>query len=214
MVLVTPLSPKPEDFSKPVDTSSQVGAPDDAKMDDLTPEHIHATSFPTVRTPGPSGNIPPLDITHLWEEANKALGDWLVIKSSIDAHQHKLVSKFGMTLPQNKSKTKESIKEAKALCTHSIREVEANCAYSIKEAEGCCPIAIREAETQGASQASSIQQSHVKDVQHLEEGAIEEESKGQLVPTFLCYGHLQPLWGHSLLPCGLYLGLPHLEQTA
>ena len=55
-------------------------------------------SPPTVGTPGPSGDVPLLDIAHLQEEANKALGDWLVIKSSIDVHWWNLVSKFGMTL--------------------------------------------------------------------------------------------------------------------
>ena len=162
VVLVTPLPPKLEDFPKLVDTSSQVGTQDDGKMDDPTPEDVRATYSPTIKTQGPSSNVPPLDIAHLWEEANKALGDWLAIKSSIDAHQWKLVSKLGMTLCQNKSKTEESTKEAKSLCVHSIREAEANCAHSIKEAEAHCSTAIKEAEAWGASQASSIQQSHPK----------------------------------------------------
>ena len=191
MVLVTPLPPKQKHFSKLVDTSSQVSAPDDAKMDNQTLEKVLATSSPTVRTPEPSGDVPPLNVTHLWEEANKALGDWLVIKSSIDAHQCKLVSKYGMTLCQNESKTEESIRESKALCPCSIRETEANCAYSIKEAEAHCSTAIREVETQGASQASSIQQAHAKDVQHLEEGTIEEESKGQLNFLSTCQATLE-----------------------
>ena len=76
--------------------------------------------------------------------------------------------------------TEESIKEAKACCAPSIREAETTCAHSIKEAEAHCSTANREAEAQGASQASSIQQSHAKGIQHLEEEAIEEESKGQL----------------------------------
>ena len=195
--------------------SSQESTPDTAKMDDPTPEEIHATPSPTVRTPGPSGDVPPLDITHLWEEANKARGDWLAIKSSIDAHWHKLVSKFGMTLCQNESKTKESIKEAKALCARSIREAEANCAYSIQEAEALCSTAIREAETWEVSRASSIQQSHAKNVWHFEEGAIEEESKCQLNFLSACQAALeasppgscgmliayyQVLLGHALMP--------------
>ena len=45
MVLVTPLPPKL------VDTSSQVGAPDDGKMDDPTLEEVHATYSPTFKTP-------------------------------------------------------------------------------------------------------------------------------------------------------------------
>ena len=169
MVLVTPLPPKPEDFPKPVDTSSKVGTPDEGKMDNPTPEEVLATYSPTLETPGLSGDIPLIDIVHLWEEANKALGVWLVVKSSVDTCHQKLVSKFGMALCQNESKTKKSIKEAKALCSHSIREAETTCAHSIKEAEAHCSTAIKEVEALGASQASSIQQSYTKGIQHLEE---------------------------------------------
>ena len=87
MVLVMPLPPKPEDFPKLVDTSSQVGTLDKGKLDNPTLEEIPTTYSPTIETPGPSANVPPLDITHLQEEANKALGDWLAIKPSIEAHQ-------------------------------------------------------------------------------------------------------------------------------
>ena len=74
-----------------------------------------------------------------------------------------------MTLWQNKSKTLESIKEAKAQC---------NCC--IKEAEAHCSLVIQEVESFGATQACSIQQSHAKDIQHLEEESLEEERRGQL----------------------------------
>ena len=50
MVLVTSLPPKPEEFPKLVDTSSQVGAPDEGKIDDPTPEEVHATYSPTIET--------------------------------------------------------------------------------------------------------------------------------------------------------------------
>ena len=53
VVLVTPLPPKPEDFPKPVDTSSQVGALDDSNLDDPTLEEVPATYSPTNETPGP-----------------------------------------------------------------------------------------------------------------------------------------------------------------
>ena len=85
MVLVTPLPPKPEDFPKVVDTSSHVGAPHEGKMDDPTLEEVPSTYSPTLETLGPSNDIPPIDVAHLWEEANKALGEWLVVKSSVDA---------------------------------------------------------------------------------------------------------------------------------
>ena len=107
-----------------------------------------------------------------------------------------------MTLCQNNSKTEESINEAKALCACSIREAETNCTHSIKEAEACCSTATREVEAQGASQASSIQQSHAKGIQHLEEEAIEEESKGQL--NFLSV-YQATLKASPLESCGMLL---------
>ena len=128
MLLVTPLATKLEDFPKPVDTSSQVSALNNAEMEDVSLEEIPAPSAPTAEAPPP-------DVAHLWEEANKALGDLLMIKSSIDAHQQKLVSEFSMALHENNSETMESIKEVKAICTHSIQE-----------AENCSSVAIREAE--------------------------------------------------------------------
>ena len=108
-------------------------------------------------------------MAHLWEEANKALGDLVAIKSSIDTHWQKLVFEFGMALHQNDSETMESIKEEKTIWAHSIHE-----------AKTCCSMAIREAEAQEASQSGSIQGSHTKAIQDLEEEAIKEESKGQL----------------------------------
>ena len=63
-------------------------------------------------------------------------------------------------------KQQNSIKEAKAACTHSIQE-----------AKTLHSMAIRDAEAQGASQADSLHRSHAKSIQHLEEHAIEEESK-------------------------------------
>ena len=135
MVLVTPLPPKLEDFPKPVDTSSQVSVPDDVEMEDASLEEIPTASFPTAKTPGPSSDTPPLDVAHLWEEANKALGDLLAIKSSINAHWQKLVSDFSMALCQNESKTTGSIKEAKAICAHSIQETKTHSSTAIRKAE-------------------------------------------------------------------------------
>ena len=81
VVLVTPLPTKLEDFPKPVDMSSQVSAPNDTEMEDASLEEIPTPSSPTAEAPGPSGDAPPTDAAHLWEEANKALGDLLTVKS-------------------------------------------------------------------------------------------------------------------------------------
>ena len=107
-----------------------------------------------------------------------------------------------MDLWQNDSETTESIKEAKAICTSStqdaetlcsttIKEAKATCACSIQEAETLCSGAIRDAEAQGASLDDSLICSHAKSIQHLEEQAIEEESKSQLDFLSACQAALQ-----------------------
>ena len=54
MVLVTPLPTKPEDFTPPVDTSSQLSAPDDAEMEDASLEEIITPSSLTAKAPTPA----------------------------------------------------------------------------------------------------------------------------------------------------------------
>ena len=180
MVLVTLLPIKLEDFLKPVDMSSQVSTLNNAEMEAASLEEIPAPSSPTTEAQGSSGNAPPPDAAHLQEEANKALGDLLNFKPSIDVCWQKLVSKFSMALLENDSETTESIKEAEVICAHSFQE-----------AENCCSVAIREAEAQRASQAVSIQQSHHKAVQHLEEESVEEETKSQFNFLSICQTALQ-----------------------
>ena len=62
MVLVMPLPPKLDDFPKPVDISSQVGALDEGDLDDPTLEEAPVTYSPTTETLGPSSNVPPSDV--------------------------------------------------------------------------------------------------------------------------------------------------------
>ena len=84
-----------------------------------------------------------------------------------------------MELHQNDSETKESIKEARAICTHTIWE-----------AETACSAAIREAETQGASQAELLHRQHAKTIKHLEEQVIQEEGKSQIYFLSTCQAAL------------------------
>ena len=65
IVIFTPLPHKQGDPSRPVDTSSQVGAPDDAEMAEASLEEIPMAPSPTVKTPGPSGSAFPEDAGHL-----------------------------------------------------------------------------------------------------------------------------------------------------
>ena len=81
-----------------MDTSSQVSSLDDAEMENASLEEISTASSPTAETPEPNGGGPPSDVVHLWAEANKALGELLLIKSSIDTHWQKLVWELSMTV--------------------------------------------------------------------------------------------------------------------
>ena len=101
VVIITPPPCKLGDPSRPVDTSSQVGTLDDAEMAEASLEEVPTASSPTAETPGPSSSALPTDTGHLWEEANKALGELLAMKSSINAQQQKLVWELG-TQPSRK----------------------------------------------------------------------------------------------------------------
>ena len=173
---------------------------------------------PTVKTPGLSSSAPPTDASYLQEEANKALGELLTTKSSTDAHWQKLVWVLDMSLCQNNSKMTESIKKPKAICTHStqeaktlcsttIREAKATCAHSIQEAKTLCSKTVREAEVWGASQADSLHQTHTKSIQHLEDQAIQEESKSQLNFLFTCQAAIQ---ASPLELCGVLVASYHV----
>ena len=126
LVSATPLPLKLGDFTKPVDTSSEVSIPDYSEMDDPTIEEIHASPSLPVKTSGPSSGAPSLDVTWLQEEANRALGCLLVTRSSINVHQWKQVLVFGIVLHQNELEIIEAIKEVKALCAQTIRDTEAH----------------------------------------------------------------------------------------
>ena len=75
------------------------------------------------------------------------------------------------------------ISKAKVWHAACIKEIEDNCACTLAKAENYCSTAIREAESGCTSKAHLIQQSHTKDIQHLEAEAIEEEGRNHL--TFL-----------------------------
>ena len=62
VVILTPPPHKLREISQPVDTSSQVSAPDDAKMAEASLEEIPS---PTVETPGPSSGTLPSDASYL-----------------------------------------------------------------------------------------------------------------------------------------------------
>ena len=144
LALATPLPLKLEYSAKPLDTSSQVSIPDNVEMDDPTLE-INASPSHPVETPGPSGRAPSLNVTQLQEEAKKALGCLLAMRSTINTHWRKEVSDFGMAPCQNESEVTEAIKAAKALSAQTIRDAEACCAVLISKAKVWHVACIKEA---------------------------------------------------------------------
>ena len=137
-----------------------------------------------------------------------------------------------MALCQNKLETTEAIKEAKALCAHTIQDAETcqtvltnkanvlhavhikeivdDCAHASAEGDNCCLSAILDTDSQGASNAHSIQQSHAKDIQHLEAEAIQEKGRDCLAFLTTCSATLRatPPEAHGIMvtPYHLLLG--------
>ena len=123
-----------------------------------------------------------------------------------------------MELCQNDSEMTEYIKEARAICAHATQDAEALCSAAVKEvkvtctcaiweAEAHCSTAIRDVEAQGASQADSLQQRHVKTIQCLEEQVIQEEGKSQIDFLSACQAALQasPVELRGMLVASYYL---------
>ena len=75
VVILTPPPHKLRSLSRPVDTSSQVSAPNDVEM---------AEASPIGATPRSRSITPLADMGQLWEKANKALEELLATKSSIN----------------------------------------------------------------------------------------------------------------------------------
>ena len=65
MVVLTPPPHKLRNPSGPVDTLSQVSAPDDAKMGEMAEASLEENPSPTIEMPGPSGSAPPTDTSYL-----------------------------------------------------------------------------------------------------------------------------------------------------
>ena len=238
LALASSLPLKLDNFAKLVDTSSQVNIPDDVKEDDPTLEEIHTSPSHPDGTPEGRSDAPPLDAAQLQEEVNKALGCLLVMESTIDLHRRKEISDFGMALQHNESKVTKARKTEKGLCAHTIREAEAchmaligeakihhvacikeaeaDCARALAEAENHCFTAIREAESQGALQAHLIQQSHAKNMQHLEAEAINEERMDCLTFLATCCSALRasPPKAHGILVTPFHLLLGNAPMSA
>ena len=186
---------KPEDLPQPADTSSQASINEGkASLEDIP------TNISPIAAVSGSGSIsPPMDLTELKTNANKALDELLSTKWSIDARRWRAVWELGIMLCQNESQVAATIKEARVICSQMTLDIWTACSQMILEAKtgylavvkeakttrshlvqaanATCSKAICEAETQKMSQAAMLHKEHGKYMQDLEEQAVGEESR-------------------------------------
>ena len=102
------------------------------------------------------------------------------------------------------------ISKAKVQHVVCLKDIEDNCSLALAEVEKHCSTTIWEVESSSTSKSFSTQQAHVKDIQHLEVEAVEEEGKDCLTFLITCGAALRasPPKGHGIMitPYHLLLG--------
>ena len=148
--------------------------------------------------------LSPTDTGHLQEEANKALGELLAMKSSIDAHWQKLVWELSIAPHQNDSKTTESIKEAKAICTLSTQGAVTLCSTTVKAAKAIC--------THSTQEAKALYSTTVKEAETICAHSTQEAET--LCSMTIREAGAQGASQTDSLQCSHSKSIPHLEEQA
>ena len=179
MVFMSPPK-KSEGLPQLANTSSQASIDEgEASLED-----IPANISPIAAISGSGSISPPVDLTDLWTNGNKALDELLSTKGSIDARRQRAVWGLGMMLHQNESQVDTSIKEARVICSQMTLDVWTACSQLIlevkssylavvkeakttrgclvQEAEATCSKAICEAKAQKISQVAMLHKEHGK----------------------------------------------------
>ena len=159
---------------------------------------------PQLKPQGPAVMPPPTDVAHLQEEANKALGDLLMVKFSIDAHQQKLVSEFSMALCENDSETMESYQGGQSH-QHPF--------YPGSRELVLWPSGRQRPE--GSPRPLPFNSHTTKLFSTFEEESIEEERKSQLNFLSICQAALQasPPEFHGMLVASYHILLGHAPTS-
>ena len=109
----------------------------------------------------------PDDVLHLQEEMNDAIVHLLTVRTSVNAHQRRLISESQITHCKNETKASETINgletyymaalhDTKAVYAAALRKVEATHTASTREVEATCTTTVKEAETARAVQTSKL----------------------------------------------------------
>ena len=143
MVVFMSLPQKPEGLPWPADTSSQASIDEgEASLEDIP------TNISPIAAISGSGSIsPPVDLTELQTNTNKALDELLSTNGSIDARRQRAVWELGMMLHQNESQVAALIKEARVICSQMTLDVQTACSQSIPEAKTSYLALVKEAKT-------------------------------------------------------------------
>ena len=142
-MVFTSLPQKPEGLPQPANTSSQASIDEgEASLEDI-PVNIS----PIAAVSGSRSISPPVDLTELQTNANKALDELLSTKGSIDTKRWRAAWELGMMLCQNESQVAASIKEARVICSQTTLDVQTACSQSILEAKTSYLAVVKEAKT-------------------------------------------------------------------
>ena len=119
-VTTSPPHQKSEVTVPPVDMSSQASSKEEEGSLEDIPAHISP-----IAAVCSSGSISPLvDPSELQANANRAIGNMLHLKRSLDIKRQRATRVLGMMLSQNKSQEATSVATAKAVYSQSVLEAK------------------------------------------------------------------------------------------
>ena len=168
----------------PVNTSSQASI----KEAEGSLQDIPTNISPIAAVHSSRSASPPVDLSDLQANANRAIDNMLYLKRSLDIKRQRATWELGVLLHQNESQGATSIAAAKAVYSQAVLEAKANFQatvmeaqttrfHSIQTAKVACSKAISNPKAQTTSQAMMFQEEHSKYMQSLEEQALGEESR-------------------------------------
>ena len=198
--VVTMSPPQKSEVSvPPVDMSSQASIKEvEGSLEDIP------TNISLIAAVYGSGSVsPPVDLSDLQANANRAIDNMLHLKRSLDIKRQRATWELGVLLHQNESQEAVSVTTAKAIYSQSVLEAKTTFqmavmeakttrCHSIQTAEAACSKAISEAEAQKTFQAVMFQEEHGKYMQSLEEQAFGKESRSHHKVLLLLSGYPVP----------------------
>ena len=142
---------------------------------------IHTNISPIAAVYSSRSASPPVHLSELWANANRAIDNMLHLKRSLDIKRQRATWELGVILHQRESQGAASIAAAKAVYSQAVLEAKTNyrtaimeakttSCHSIQTAEVACSKAISKVEAKKTSQAMMFQEEHSKkDLWSLEE---------------------------------------------